>query len=160
GLVMHDLARQGLVGRLVACLLAGFLAEMMTVTTFHWYRDTRRYLDAQGCPVRTGLPPWSELVIREPVTRLSGRASVPRGGTSRKFAVPTDVTHVLGGYWDVYRMAFLSGKRVIGVPFPMYPNRFPDWSRGLGPDRGRLLVLRPGEESSPGALPAAELPGG
>jgi hypothetical protein len=53
------------------------------------------------------------------------------------------VTHVFGDYWDVYRMAFLSGKKVIGIPFPMYPNRFPGWSRGLGPDHGKLLILRP-----------------
>ena len=57
------------------------------------------------------------------------------------FVVPTDVTHVFGDYWDVYRMAFLSGKRVAGIPYPMYPNRFRGWSRGLGPGQGKLLVL-------------------
>ena len=50
-----------------------------------------------------------------------------------RYTIPLDVTHVFGGYWDVYRLAFLSGKRVIGIPYPMYPNRFPGWSRGLGP---------------------------
>ncbi len=57
--------------------------------------------------------------------------------------MPPNVTHVFGGYWDVYKMAFLSGGRLVGIPFPMYPNRFRGWSRGLGPGRGKLLVLHP-----------------
>ena len=39
--------------------------------------------------------------------------------------MPPDVSHVIGGYWDVYKIAFLSGGRLAGIPFPMYPNRFP-----------------------------------
>ena len=31
-----------------------------------------------------------------------------------RFTIPPDVTHVFGGYWDVYRLSFLSGKRVVG----------------------------------------------
>ena len=44
----------------------------------------------------------------------------------------------------MFTIAFLSGGRLVGVPFPMYPNRFRGWSRGLGPGQGKLLVLRPG----------------
>ena len=43
----------------------------------------------------------------------------------------------------MYKMAFLSGGRLAGIPFPMYPNRFRGWSRGLGPGRGKLLILHP-----------------
>jgi hypothetical protein len=59
------------------------------------------------------------------------------------FRIPHDATHIYGDYWDVYRIAFLSGGRVVGVPFPTYPNRFEGWSSGLGPDRGTLVVLDP-----------------
>lgn len=54
-----------------------------------------------------------------------------------------EVTHVFGNYWDVYRLSFLTGGRVRGAPYPIYPNRFQGWSRGLGPDRGVLLIVRP-----------------
>jgi hypothetical protein len=155
GLVMHDLARRGLTGRLASCLVAGVLAEAMTADTFHWYRNTRHYLDEQGYLARSPLLPWSELMIRS--DRLRPGQSQPRWpGT---YTIPPEVSHVFGGYWDVYRLAFRSGKRVVGIPFPMYPNRFPDWSRGLGPDQGRLLILRPRDESRRGSRPAAELAG-
>jgi hypothetical protein len=51
------------------------------------------------------------------------------------------VTHVFGDYWDVYRMAFLSGKQITGIPYPIYPNRFPGWSLGLGLEEGKLLAI-------------------
>jgi hypothetical protein len=38
-----------------------------------------------------------------------------------------DVTWIEGGYWDVYRLAFLTGGRLRGAPFPFYPNRVPEW---------------------------------
>ena len=53
------------------------------------------------------------------------------------------MTHVFGPYWEVYRLAFRSAGRVVGVPFPMYPNRFPGWSQGFGPSEGKLMVLQP-----------------
>ena len=90
--------------------------------------------------------------------RPLGHVVSPFGRTMR-FEVPSDLTHVFGGYWDVYRMAFLSEKRVMGIPYPMYPNRFPGWSEGLGPDRGKLLILRPSDDSTSGSGPAAEAPG-
>jgi hypothetical protein len=57
------------------------------------------------------------------------------------YEIPADVTHVFGGYWDVYRIAFLSGGRIRGIPYPFYPNRFRGWSRGLARGQGKLLVL-------------------
>ena len=84
---------------------------------------------------------------------------MPPFDASLQFEIPSDVTHVFAGYWDAYRMAFLSGGRVRGIPLPMYPNRFPGWSVGLGPDRGKLLILRPREDSTSGFRSAAETPG-
>ena len=87
--------------------------------------------------MRLPAPDWSELKVVRDVAR--GDA----GWSPRISWWQPDVTHVLGGYWDVYKMAFLSGGRLVGIPFPIYPNRFPGWSRGLGPGRGKLLVLHP-----------------
>jgi hypothetical protein len=57
--------------------------------------------------------------------------------------VDRTVTHVFGSYWEVYRLAFRSGGRVVGIPLPMYPNRFRGWSRGIGRAAGELMVLPP-----------------
>ena len=83
---------------------------------------------------------WSELIGRSPTI-----AAGSPGGFRRHSPFRPDVTHVFGGYWDVYRMAFLSGGASSGIPYPMYPNRSRGWSRGLGPDHGKLLVLQPRE---------------
>jgi hypothetical protein len=155
GLVVHDLARRRWLERLFAWLAVGILAEAMTAATFYWYRDTRHYLDDHGFVARSQLPPWSEVVIQAD-RPVPGPAGSRRAG---RYSIPSDVTHVFGGYWDVYRIAFLSGKGVIGIPLPMYPNRFPGWSRGLGRDQGKLLILQPGEASSSGLRSAVELPG-
>jgi hypothetical protein len=157
GLAMRDLGRRGLRGRLGACLVAGLLAASTTAMTFYWYRDTRRYLDDRGIPVSVASPPWSTLPMRI-FWSGSGRGPNPRDS---RFPIPSDVTHVFTGYWDAYRMAFLSGGRVRGIPLPMYPNRFPGWSVGLGADRGKLLVmLRRSDESPSQYRPAAESSGG
>jgi hypothetical protein len=140
GLWMNDLAKKSWASRLVAWIIAGLLFEVMTGAAFLWYRDERLYVDQWGYPVRAQGPDWSELtVVKE----------VPRGlpADSSDFVVPSDVTHVFGGYWDVYRMGFLSGGRVTGIPFPAYPNRFRGWSRGLGPGLGKLLILYPATAS-------------
>jgi hypothetical protein len=136
GLLCDDWARRGRSGLIGALLAAGVLAAVMTATTLRWYRDERGYLTERGMPVRVPVQPWSELIVE---TRASPGA--PR--KTFRYAVPTDVTHVFGGYWDVYRTAFLSGGRLTGIPFPMYPNRFPGWSHGLGPGQGALLALPP-----------------
>jgi len=155
GLLSQDLAQRGLPGRVAAWAVTAIVVELMTAATFHWYRDTRNYLDAKGIPVKVQPHPWSELIIR-------GKFIPPgrRGASSVRFDVPADVTHIFGGYWDVYRMAFLSRGQVIGIPYPMFPNRFPGWSRGLGKDLGKLLVLQPRDEPGRGGKPAADLAGG
>jgi hypothetical protein len=136
GLLMNDLQWRGWTGWLSAWIVAGLLMVVMTVCVFFWYRDERLYLDERGMPVRLSHPDWSELTVVPDAA--PGSASDPSG-----FVVPADVSHVFGGYWDVYKMAFRSGGRVVGIPFPTYPNRFRAWSRGLGPGQGRLLILFP-----------------
>jgi hypothetical protein len=155
GLISSDMGQRGLPRRIAACIMTLALVELMTVSTFHWYRDTRHYLDDAGRPVALQTPPWSELIVRGRFIPL-GRGQVNSG----EFRVPSDVTHVFGGYWDVYRMSFLSKRQVVGIPYPMYPNRFPGWSHGLRRDLGKLLVLQPRDESSRGGKSAADSPGG
>jgi hypothetical protein len=147
GIMMNGLAQRGRVAVLAACFLSAILLEMMTAGVFLWYRNERLYVDQLGLPVRLPVAPWTELTLLE---------SGPRGraGSVVDFVVPPDVTHVFGGYWDVYKMAFLSGGRVTGVPWPIFPNRFPGWSRGLGPGQGELLVMQAGLESN-GVMPTA-----
>jgi hypothetical protein len=158
GLCVHDLSRRGIRGRLAAGLMAVMLGAGMTVTAFRWYRETRHYLDDRGFPVRRERSPWSELVILPERTRPGDPRPAP--GRAEPYTIPPDVTHVFGGYWEVYRLSFLSGKRIVGVPYTMYPNRFRGWSDGLGPGRGKMMILRPSEESASASRPAAELPGG
>jgi hypothetical protein len=136
GLLMADLVSQGRTGRVAACSVAVLFFVVMTATTFLWYRDDRHYVDKLGLPVRLKQAEWSQL-------RIVGDTA--RGGPGRTFSfeVPANVSHVFGGYWDVYRMAFLSGGRLVGIPYPMYPNRYQGWSHGLGPGYGNLLVLLP-----------------
>jgi hypothetical protein len=148
GLLMDDLVRQKWLGRLAAGVVAVLLVEVMTTTAFLWYRDERFYIDQLGVPARSPPPKWSELTV------VADGPGPRRSMIRSDFSVPADVTHVLGGYWDVYRMAFLSGKRVMGIPLSMYPNRFPGWSRGLGAARGKLLVLFPYEQPRTGSTPA------
>ena len=119
-------------------LAAVVLFAMMTAATFLWYRDERGYIDQRGIPVRL---PAAGLAGAESCSRAV-LAEQPR--LPKTFTIGPDVTHVMGGYWDVYKLAFLSGGRLVGVPFPIYPNRFPGWSRGLGPGRGKLLDLESG----------------
>ncbi len=160
GLSIQRLSQRGISGRVAAYMIVGLLAVIMTERTFCWYRDTRHYLGENGILVRTRPSPWSDLSLRTPVAegRPLGTLMPPFDRTIR-FEVPSDITHVFGGYWEVYRMAFLSGKRLVGIPFPMYPNRFPGWSEGLGPGRGKLLILRPNDDSNSGTRSAAETPG-
>jgi hypothetical protein len=56
------------------------------------------------------------------------------------------VSSILGGYWDVYRLSFLTGGRVRGVPYAVFPDRFPEWSRDLPAGRPETLLARPTPE--------------
>lgn len=160
GLLSSDLAHRGLPGRVLGWMITGTFALLMTASTFYWYRDKRHYLDEKSMPVKLQVAPWSELVVRGPAESSNLSSDVAAWEATHPFHVPSDVSHIFGGYWDVYRMAFLSQGQVIGIPYPMFPNRFPDWSRGLGMDRGKLLVLQPREGPSRAGKSAADSPGG
>ncbi len=56
-----------------------------------------------------------------------------------------EVEAIYGGYWDVYRLSFLTGGRVKGVPFPEYPDRFPEWTRQFPGSRPGTMVARTGD---------------
>jgi hypothetical protein len=125
GLLAERLARGNVAwAAMVGLLLAGLL----TVDTARWYEGFG-WLGAEG-PGRRPSPALARL-SREP-----------------------SASHIFGDYWDVYKLSFLSGGRVQGVPYPIYPNRFPGWSRGLGPGRGAILVPR-NDRRWPGFLRAA-----
>jgi hypothetical protein len=57
-----------------------------------------------------------------------------------------EVRAVYGSYWDVYRLSFLTAGQVKGVPFPIFPNRFPEWSMGLAGGRPETLLVRRSSE--------------
>ncbi len=144
GVALDGLARRGVAGRSSAGLIAAVLVLGMTLDASYWYMRVRNYVKDWVVPVAYGQPPWDELVVVRDRAGDRGR----KAPGAEAFRIPADVTHVFGGYWDVYRLAFLSGGRVVGVPYTMYPNRFRGWSLGLGPGRGKILILRPWEESS------------
>ena len=137
---MNDLAKKNWAGRLMALFIAGLLFEVMTSATFLWYRDKRLYVDQWGCPVRRQGPDWSELTLLK-----KGEAA---GGPTdpSDFAVPSDVTHVFGGYWDVYRIAFLVRRAcdrrpvsLVSQSIPRVVSRVRAWSRetvGLASGKG------------------------
>ncbi len=157
GLWFRDLASRGSARGVVAVAVASIFIEVMTSSVFHWYRDTRHYLDEGGLPTVVEHPPWSELDLGIHQGRRGGGAK-PTG-----YSIPPDATHVMGSYWEVYRMGFLSGGKVTGVPYPMYPNRFPGWSRGLAPGLGKLVVFSPDQPprfgfTTPADEPAPSVP--
>jgi hypothetical protein len=53
-----------------------------------------------------------------------------------------EIQTIFGSYWDVYRLSFLRGGNLKGVPFPIFPNRFPEWSAGLPGGRPEILLIR------------------
>jgi hypothetical protein len=145
GLLLQDLARVGRRGLWAAVVGAGCLAGAMTALAIRWYRDDCHYVNGAAFPVRIPQRPWRALAVGSPASAQD------RTETARTYTIPLDATHVFGDYWDVYRIAFLSGGRITGVPFPMYPNRFRGWSRGLSPTEGTLLMLRSDGEAGTGA---------
>ncbi len=151
GRLMTDLLGRGRPGKAVACLAAAALVMAMSASAVFWYRDERGYVDRSWMPAKAPVPAWSDLIV------LENDAGAGKSKKAR-FTVPPDVSHVFGGYWEVYRMAFLSGGRITAIPFAMFPNRFPGWSRGLGPEEGRLLIVLPEREARPGMPSASKRP--
>ncbi len=105
---MGSLARQGWGGTTAAWLLALGLAVLLTLDTGRWY-GRFGWIDEVGRPVRQPL--------RDPALAWLKRHP--------------EVEAIFGSYWDVYRLAFLSGGTIRGVPYPVYPQRDPAWADGL-----------------------------
>jgi hypothetical protein len=119
GLLGEAIARRGRGGRLVLGLGTLVFAGFMTLDTARWYRGYG-WLDAAFVPVRRPLAdPLLDWLRQHP-----------------------ESTRIYGGYWDVYRLAFLTGGRVRGTPYPNYPDRFPRFSDRLPAHRPRLLMAR------------------
>ncbi len=119
GVTMQGLARRGKGGVAAAWLCSLVLAALMTYDTARWYARFG-WIDNQGRPVRVA-------VVDPALEWLDAHR---------------EVTAVTGNYWDVYRLAFLTGGRVRGTPLPVFPDRFPEWTRGFPKSHARVLLMR------------------
>ncbi|MFO0909765.1 MAG: hypothetical protein U0794_15690 [Isosphaeraceae bacterium] len=121
GLFLDTCWRKGTGGVAVAILISTLWIAALTLDTAGWYARFG-WVDERGWP----------------------RAAQNLDPLTEWFEARPEVNWVEGGYWDVYRIAFLSGGRVRGAPYPIYPNRFPDWRP---PQQGRrVLIARPTPE--------------
>ncbi len=160
GLLFSDLASRGGMRLVVALAALSIVIELMTSSVYHWYLDTRGYLSEGLRIVRLDPETWRDYtMIRAPAGRPApqfGRFYRPQPpAPPPQYSIPSDATHLMGGYWLVYRVAFLSGGKIQGVPYPMYPNRLRGWSKGLAPGEGKLVVFGPLDlNHASGAVPA------
>jgi hypothetical protein len=106
-------------GRWLGPLAVAALAVLFTVDAAAWYRQFQ-WIDDRLVPVRRP--------IDDPALRW--------------LADHPEVGVILGGYWDVYRLSFLTGGAVRGIPYAVFPDRFPEWSRDLPGGRPQILVAR------------------
>jgi hypothetical protein len=133
GLLAARLSSRGAGGLALASALGAALALTMTLDTAEYYRGFG-WIDEGVRPVRR--------VVDDPT--LAWLDAHP------------GVTHLFAGYWDAYRLAFLTGGRVEGVPFPVFPDRFPErrpWPVDGSP---RWTMVRPAPESQFFAAKALE----
>ena len=120
GSVLDGLWRKGKTGKAFAAVLASSLAVLATLDTASWYREFG-WMDGPFPVKFASRPPGLAWLEEHP-----------------------EVKAIFGGYWDVYRLAFLTGGRVRGLPFPNYPDRF-DASGSYPGRRPTLLFARRGE---------------
>ncbi|MEW4570396.1 hypothetical protein AB1L88_21220 [Tautonia sp. JC769] len=139
GLLMRSVAERGAAAWAATLFLSAVFGAVMTASVVSWYVGLG-WLSADLLR-GTAVSPEGLVVFRDHVSPATDedRETAPNGVT----VLPAGTSHVFGDYWKVYRIAFLSGGRVVGVPFPTYPNRFEGWSEGLAPGEGTLFVLDP-----------------
>jgi hypothetical protein len=119
GLAFHQRARLNRAELVLASLGALAVAGLMTLDAARWY-SRFGWIDERGVPARNSNPDYA----------LKWLNAHP------------DVHDLYGGYWDVYRLAFLTGGRVKGIPFPNAPNRFPEWSLNLPGGHPHTIMVR------------------
>ncbi|HEY2158614.1 MAG TPA: hypothetical protein VGH33_23490 [Isosphaeraceae bacterium] len=119
GRLMDGLSRRGQGGAIaVAAIVVGF-AVAFTFDAASWYRRLG-WIDDRTRPIaRADDDPILGWLLGSP-----------------------GVTGLGGDYWDVYRLAFLSDGRFRAVPSSRYPDRFPEWSRGLPSGHPSHVVTR------------------
>lgn len=126
GLAMHTLVQMGRVGLAIAVLCGTTMAGLMTVDAGRWYHQFG-WIDDRGWPVATPLD--------EPV--LDWLQEHP------------EVDSFLAGYWDAYKLTFLADRPIRGIPFSVYPNRFPEWSRDLPGGHPQIVIGRRNQRGYP-----------
>jgi hypothetical protein len=120
GLMLARVASKGRRGLWTAGALALGFALLMTVDSARWYARLG-WVDSACLPVRKS--------VEEPaLTWLDDHL---------------EVSMILGDYWDVYKLSFLTYGRVRAVPFPQYPNRFPEIGRELPEAPHAVVMVRP-----------------
>ncbi|WP_337174159.1 hypothetical protein [Paludisphaera sp.] len=120
GMVMDALAARGAGGKLAAAGIATAFALAFAADSLAWYRRLG-WVDERGS------------VVRRPVDDPA----------LRWLDEHPEVGAFTAGYWDVYRLAFLADRPVRGTPYPIYPDRYPEWSRDLPGGRPTILIARP-----------------
>jgi hypothetical protein len=99
------------------CVLA--FAALFTFDATAWYRRLG-WIDERCRPVRKQLDdPALRWLQRHPGVRA-----------------------LFGGYWDVYRLSFLTGGVVKGIPFSFFPDRFPELAAALPARRPETAIVR------------------
>ncbi len=119
GLLAERITRIGTRGYYAATGVTVLLAVLMTADAVRWYS-------------RFGWVGGSALPLTKSVD----------DSTLEWLRDHPNVSWIEGGYWDVYRLSFLTGGRVRGAPFPIYPNRFPEWKKA----GEAAVVTRPSSE--------------
>ena len=123
GCVLHRVTRARRLGLKAAGLLAMAMAVLFTIDAIAWYRRLG-WIDERCVPVRRQLDDAALAWLEE----------------------RPDVRWIQGGYWDVYRLSFLTDGRVRGVPLPVFPDRFPGWQVECPGGRPQILVVRSSTE--------------
>jgi hypothetical protein len=131
GLLAHRVSRRGSGGVVLAAGAALALGLVMTLDSLRWYRGFG-WIDAGGVVRRPLADPFLDWLDDHP-----------------------DRTPIYGDYWDVYRLAFLTGGRVRGTPYPEYPDRYPEISDRLPGHRPRVLLART-VPAGPGQISAGQ----
>ena len=122
GLLMRGLWSWRWKGKAFAVIVSALFAVLMTADLVRWYHQFG-WVNDQGVAVKVAAddPTLAWLDAHPEIDRISG------------------------GYWDVYRLIFLSGGRLKGSPYPIYPDRFPSWKRL--PGEREVLIARPSPEA-------------